>query len=143
MFHCSISAIIPLELLPIVSFHLVQTRKPSPVLYDIPPPYHLDRATSYTHPTQPPPPIMKPPVTRIESGNASPLAPVVWNRAAVAQALQAAMNTRLRGSFKARSLSRSRISVAPLQMSTDVESNTDIAYVSTSPILLFQLTKMT
>ena len=42
----SISLIIPPEVLPILSSHLTPSQKPFPTIFDVPPAYSLDRATS-------------------------------------------------------------------------------------------------
>jgi hypothetical protein len=129
MTHDSVSAIIPLELLPVISFHLVQTPKPSPILYDIPQSYLLDRVTSCAYPTQASPPIRKP-VPRMVSVDASPLPQsLVWNRAAVAQALQVAMNTGLRDTSTVLSLPRPRTCSEPSRNSTDSDRDGKERYV--------------
>lgn len=109
LIHDSVSTIIPFELLPIISSHLVEAHKSSPVLYDVPPAYYLDRVTIYQPPTESSPPIPAVP---------PPLPPLAWNRSTVTQALQIAMNTGIRGSLKVRGLPLTRTTSAPPPLKT-------------------------
>lgn len=47
---CSVSMIIPFEILPVISSHLTIPRNASPVMFEIPPIYTLDRITAYSLP---------------------------------------------------------------------------------------------
>ncbi|KAJ7502766.1 protein-tyrosine phosphatase-like protein [Mycena galericulata] len=79
----NISAMIPFELIPLISSHLMLSA--GPTLFDIPPSFALDRLTAAQHHdrTIPPLPLPPPPDTHV----------VVPTRAAVSEALQAAINT--------------------------------------------------
>lgn len=90
---CSVSMIIPPELLPVLSAHLTLPRKPFPVMFEIPPIYTLDRMTACSQvPPYPLPPIstMPPPMYNIHTHRQ--LAHL-RNRSSVSEALQAAINS--------------------------------------------------
>ncbi|KAJ7039260.1 protein-tyrosine phosphatase-like protein [Mycena alexandri] len=83
----NISAIIPFELIPLISSHLLLSA--GPTLFDIPPAFALDRLTAAQHhdntiprlPPPPPPPSTQMVVTQLRS------------RSDVSEALKAAINT--------------------------------------------------
>lgn len=92
----NVSSIIPFELLPIISAHLTTPPKGSPVLYDVPPIYTLDRISSTPQVPHRSISAHIPP-----SPEAANYFPHIRARVLVSDALQAAINSSLAASGNA------------------------------------------